>query len=172
MAPLTIRPGGPDDVPTVLTLMDDAAQWLVSLGRTEQWGTEPQSTSPRRIAQIGEFARGGGLWLAESEGRAVGSMSVGDASPYAPPVDEPELCVRLLVTDRASKGTGVGAALLEHARELARQRGVRLLRVDCFAGGDGALVRYYERQGFTRAETFTVPVGDRLWPGQVLAQRL
>jgi GNAT superfamily N-acetyltransferase len=172
MRQLTIRPGRPDDVPTVLALLDQATEWLVSLGRTDQWGTEPHSTNPRRIAQIGEFARGGGLWLAESDGRAFGSMSVGDAAPHVPPADEPELYVQLLVTDRAAKGSGVGAALLEHARELARQRGLRLLRVDCFAGGDGALVRYYEQQGFTRTEIFTVPVGDRLWPGQVLAQRL
>ena len=63
--------------------------------------------------------------------------------------------------------------LLDHARELAREAGVGLLRVDCFAGGDGALVRYYEKQGFTRDVEFAVPrVNDSDWPGQVLVQRL
>ena len=80
--------------------------------------------------------------------------------------------MRLLVTDRASAGQNIGGVLLDHARELAREAGVGLLRVDCFAGGDGALVRYYEKQGFTRTETFAVPVNDSEWPGQVLVQRL
>jgi hypothetical protein len=41
------------------------------------------------------------------------------------------------------------------------------MRVDCYAGGTGDLVRYYERNGFVRTETFTV----KEWPGQVLEQR-
>lgn len=47
-------------------------------------------------------------------------------------------------------------------------RGVSLLRVDCHAGDDGGLVAYYESQGLTGAETFTV--GE--WPGQVLELRI
>ncbi|MGH8878477.1 MAG: hypothetical protein ACRD0P_14220 [Stackebrandtia sp.] len=31
-----------------------------------------------------------------------------------------------------------------------RERGVDLLRVDCFAGNDGKSVPYYDGQGFTR----------------------
>jgi GNAT superfamily N-acetyltransferase len=112
------------------------------------------------------------LWVAEADGRVVGALAVGDAMPYVRPAEEPELYVRLLVTDRESAGQNIGGVLLDHARELAREAGVGLLRVDCFAGGDGALVRYYEKQGFTRTETFAVPVNGSEWPGQVLAQRL
>ncbi|HET6985715.1 MAG TPA: GNAT family N-acetyltransferase, partial [Kribbella sp.] len=80
--------------------------------------------------------------------------------------------VRLLVTDRKLAGQGIGSTLLDQARVLAREAGVSLIRVDCFAGGDGALVRYYESQGFTRSEAFAVPVNGSEWLGQVLAQRL
>ncbi|HEX6498764.1 MAG TPA: GNAT family N-acetyltransferase [Micromonosporaceae bacterium] len=172
MSALTVRPGDPTDVPVVLALLDRATEWLVANGRTDQWGSEPHSTNPRRIAQITSFAQAGGLWIAEWASRPVGALSVGEAMPYVPPVDEPELYVQLLVTDRDQAGRNIGGALLDHARDLARERGTTLLRVDCFAGGDGALVRYYERQGFTRAESFTVPVGGVDWPGQVLVQRL
>ncbi|NJP32544.1 GNAT family N-acetyltransferase [Micromonospora thermarum] len=90
-----------------------------------------------------------------------------------PPATEPELYVNLLVTDRAYAGHGIGGRLLAHAADLARERRLDLLRVDCYAGGDGALVRWYERQGFTRTETFTVErPGREPWPGQVLARRL
>jgi hypothetical protein len=44
-----------------------------------------------------------------------------------------------------------------------------LLRVDCYAGDDRKLVAYYEGNGFTPTEPFTV---EGRWPGQVLARRL
>ncbi|MGH3434055.1 MAG: hypothetical protein ACRDQB_14590, partial [Thermocrispum sp.] len=68
----------------------------------------------------------------------------------------------------AADGLHIAEADGEHARRIARQRGIGLLRVDCWAGGDGGLVAYYTGQGFTPTERFTV--GD--WPGQVLARRL
>ncbi|MGW7680442.1 N-acetyltransferase family protein [Kribbella sp. NPDC054772] len=170
---MMIRRAGRDDVPAVLALLDGATKWLVARGRTEQWGTAPHSTSPRRVQQITGFADDGGLWVAQTNDHVVGALAVGAAMEYVPPATEPELYVRLLVTDRASAGQNIGGVLLDHARELARADGVHLLRVDCFAGGDGALVRYYERQGFTRDVAFAVPrVNEPDWPGQVLAQRL
>ncbi|MER7243568.1 GNAT family N-acetyltransferase [Kribbella sp. NPDC000426] len=170
---MTIRRAARDDVPAVLALLDGATEWLVARGQTEQWGTAPHSTSPRRVAQITGFADYGGLWVGEDAGRVVGALAVGAAMEYVPRASEPELYVRLLVTERASAGQNVGGILLGHARELARAAGVRLLRVDCFAGGDGALVRYYESQGFTRDVAFAVPrVSEPDWPGQVLVQRL
>jgi GNAT superfamily N-acetyltransferase len=75
--------------------------------------------------------------------------------------------ISLLITARPYTGRGVGAALLRHARAETVRLGVGLLRVDCYAGGDGALVAYYRRNGFTPTEAFTV--GD--WPGQVLCWR-
>jgi GNAT superfamily N-acetyltransferase len=64
-------------------------------------------------------------------------------------------------------GRKIGAELLTHARARAEAKGVSLLHVDCYAGGTGDLVRYYERNGFVRAETFSV----KGWPGLVLEQR-
>jgi GNAT superfamily N-acetyltransferase len=170
---MRIRRAGRDDVPAVLALLDGATEWLVARGRTDQWGTSPHSTSPRRVEQITAFATDGGLWVGTVDDRVVGALAVGAALDYVPAATEPELYVRLLVTDRASAGQNLGGTLLDHARELARAAGVRLLRVDCFAGGDQALVRYYERQGFARDVEFAVPrVNAPDWPGQVLAQRL
>jgi GNAT superfamily N-acetyltransferase len=171
---MNIRRAGRDDVAAVLGLLDGATEWLVARGRTDQWGTEPHSTSPRRVAQITGFAdEQDGLWVAEADGRVVGALAVGAAMSYVPAAEEPELYVRLLVTDRASAGQNLGGLLLDHARKLARAAGVGMLRVDCFAGGDGALVRYYEKQGFTRDVEFGVPRATASeWPGQVLVQRL
>jgi GNAT superfamily N-acetyltransferase len=170
---MMIRRAGRDDVPAVLALLDGATEWLVARGRTGQWGTARHSTSPRRVSQVTGFAEDGGLWVAQTNDRIIGALAVGTALDHVPPATEPELYVRLLVSDRACAGQNIGGVLLDHARDLARGAGVHLLRVDCFAGGDGALVRYYERQGFTRDVAFAVPrVNEPDWPGQVLAQRL
>ncbi|KAL7939556.1 hypothetical protein V8C35DRAFT_286990 [Trichoderma chlorosporum] len=98
----------------------------------------------------------------------VGALTVGEANSYAQPATEPELYIQFLASDRASSSKGVGTFLLDHARALAREAGVSQIRLDCYAGGSGGLVRYYESQGFERQETFDL----KGWPGQVLMQRL
>ena len=172
---LTIRRGARADVPRYWALLDGATEWLVAQGRTDQWGTEPHSTEPaagradhrvrRRRRPVDRRDRPGG-WSGRSRSAS------GDAVRAA--ATEPELYVRLLVTDRGVSRARASARNCSTTRVRWRARaGVDLLRVDCFAGGDGALVRYYEKQGFTRAEAFAVPVNDSSeWPGQILFQRL
>ncbi|WP_346775944.1 GNAT family N-acetyltransferase [Micromonospora sp. HNM0581] len=168
---VVLRAGGPMDAAEVLRLLDDATAWLAARGRTGQWGTRPASTDARRITQADAWATSGGLWLAQIGDCPVGALVVGTATEYVPPPTEPELYVNLLVTDRAYAGRGLGGQLLTHAADLARERGVGLLRVDCYAGDDGALVRYYQRQGFTPTDPFTVNLPDRPpWPGQLLTR--
>ncbi|MFC4144946.1 GNAT family N-acetyltransferase [Micromonospora mangrovi] len=170
---LTIRAGGPADAGHVLRLFDVAIAWLAARGRTGQWGSAPASTDPARIAQAQAWAGGGGLHLALRDDTVVGALVVGTATAYVPPATEPELYVNLLLTDRAHAGLGIGARLLAYAGELARDRGLVLLRVDCYRGDDRALVRFYERCGFTATDPFTVERPGRApWPGQVLARRL
>ncbi|MEH0841602.1 GNAT family N-acetyltransferase [Micromonospora sp. CPCC 205711] len=170
---LVIRSGDTADAATVLRLLDAATAWLVARGRTGQWGTEPASGDPRRIAQAEGWAASGDLWLAMLGDNPVGALVVGAANVHVPPPTEPELYVNLLVTDRAYAGRGIGARLLAYAAELARERGRGLLRVDCYAGADRALVRFYESCGFTATDPFEVErPGCEPWPGQVLACRL
>ncbi|CAG8117363.1 unnamed protein product [Penicillium olsonii] len=191
---LAIVRGTVDSVPAVLEILDTTVEWLVSHGRSGQWGEAPFSQNPKRADQLREFATTGqGLWLAikvddtaspneasdfqapaamhrnSISGVIVGALAVGEKMPYVTPVSEPELYVRLLATDRQWAGRGIGTRLLEHARLLARQAEVSLLRVDCYAGNDGKLVRYYESQGFERSESLIL---QETWPCQVLAQRL
>lgn len=180
---VTLRPGTVEDVPAMLRLMDIATAWLVKKGQTGQWGTERHSTNPDRIKQATELAESGGTWIAVDTNYSppksgdeelsvingvVGAITLGQANHYVQPATEPELYVKYLASDRASSGKGIGTLLLEKARALAREAGVSLLRLDCYAGGSGGLVRYYESQGFKRMETFEA----KGWPGQVLIQRL
>jgi GNAT superfamily N-acetyltransferase len=163
-----IRVGGPRDAITVLAMLDGAVQWLVARGRQGQWGAEPFSAKPDRVALVQQWAAGGGLRIAETEDAPAGAMVLGPAPSYVPAASEPEVYVQLLVTARSHAGRGIGRVLLGQARAEAAARGAALLRVDCWAGGDGALMRYYQAAGFTPTVRFTVDD----WQGQVLEQRL
>lgn len=165
---VVIRHGGAGDIPAVMGLLDQAGQWLVAQNRTGQWGTQRQSENARRQEQAPIWAASGGLYMATLGDVPVGAMVVGLAPYFELPASEPDLYVNLLVTSREHKGHGLGALLLDHARGLARARGVGLLRLDCYDGDDRKLVRYYEGQGFTA----TIPLQWREWSGRLMEQKL
>lgn len=168
-AVIEFRRGRRDDVGALLGLCDEAVAWLTAAGRSGQWGATPWSDRPETVAAMERFAAHEGLWIAEEGGGVVGALVVGDDPPaYAPPTDVPELYVLFLIATRRRRGAGIGAALLAHARALAIERGVAQLRVDCWGGGDGALVAYYASQGFVPTEQVSV----KGWPAQILVQVL
>lgn len=152
-------------------MLDAAVVWMNDRGNTEQWGTMPYSRRPGGVARVERYLTENAPFIAELGGAPVGALVL-DSGPSAQmpiaPAGEPERYVRLLVSDRRWAGRGIGAALLAHAAEEARRAGVELLRVDCWAGGGGELVAFYERNGFTPTERFL----SGAWPGQVLARRV
>jgi GNAT superfamily N-acetyltransferase len=167
---MRIRAGDESDLSAIITIIDEAIVWMVSQGNTRQWGTEPWGSQPRRVDNIRDLISTGELWMAELDGEPAGAMIVSDQPmTYIKPVDEPELYVKLLATSRRHAGNKIGEQLLAKAKSEAIAKGVSLMRVDCYAGHTGELVKYYERNGFVRAETFTAIPN---WPGQVLTQRL
>lgn len=167
---MRIREGGVDDVPAVLALGDEAVAWMNARGNTTQWGTEPWTGHEKREETVRERALGGGTRIIEDEdGTVVGVLVITETrQPYVAEVDERELYVNLLITSRRHRGRGVGAALIDRAKQEAAERGIDLIRVDCWAGADGDLVKVYEGYGFSRVEEFSV--GE--WPGMLLAMRL
>ncbi|MFG2587095.1 GNAT family N-acetyltransferase [Streptomyces sp. NPDC048438] len=166
-----IRPGSPADAPAILDMLDSAVAWMNARGNTEQWGTVPYSQTSGGAARIERYTTVNSPYVAELDGVPAGALVL-DTGPNPqmpiPPAGEPERYVRLLISDRRHAGLGIGAALLAHAVEETRRAGAGLLRVDCWAGGGGELVAYYERNGFARTDSFL----SGTWPGQVLARRV
>ncbi|AZM89380.1 GNAT family N-acetyltransferase [Streptomyces sp. W1SF4] len=168
---IRVRRGVLADAPAVLDLLDGAVAWMNSRGNTEQWGTTPYSQKPGGVERVERYLTENEPWIAELDGVPVGAMVLDSGpSPQMPikPAEEAEVYVRLLVSDRRRAGLRIGAVLLAHAADETRRAGLELLRVDCWAGGGGELVAFYERNGFTPTEAFL----SGAWPGQVLARRL
>ncbi|MQS12796.1 GNAT family N-acetyltransferase [Streptomyces kaniharaensis] len=149
--------------------------WLAGQGRTGQWGDQPFTSTPARADHVAKYGRDPFLirLAVDDEGRTVGSCVVAEEpGPHIPAVDERELYVRNLVTDRSRKGSGIGAALIADVLDEARRRGISLVRVDCYAGADRKLVGQYRALGFTESVSFEVEQPNGVWPGQVLEIRL
>ncbi|MFK9006356.1 GNAT family N-acetyltransferase [Pseudomonas pergaminensis] len=164
-----IRRASAADAPAVLQVFDEVIAWFVGMGNNAQWGTAPWSALPRRVAQVTDACAMPGAWVVETpEGRVLAALVLGEPMPYVPPASEPEVYVRLLIAARDARARGLGRQLLAFADERARAAGVKRLRVDCYAGGTGDLVRFYEACGYQRISTFDLEG----WPGQLLGRRL
>jgi GNAT superfamily N-acetyltransferase len=148
---LTIGVATADDVKPWLALLDESSRWLASRGREEQWGSTLFSEQPRFIALLREWIRAGGGRIARLKGQPVGAMALGSAPSHAPVAEIPESYLKALVTARQHAGHGIGRALIEDAAGELSNAGGGQLRLDCWAGGDGALVGYYEQLGFQRS---------------------
>lgn len=84
------------------------------------------------------------------------------------PVNEPQVYIEVLVTSSRRRGQNLGATLVGVAKAHAQDRGISLVRVDCYNGGDGQLTRWYEKTGFSKVGVFEMPG----WKGCVLEQRV
>lgn len=171
---MRVRTGSISDLPAAMGLLDAAVAWLASQGRTGQWGEAPFSSVEARVEQIRTMLSERTVRIAETDGQVVGVCVLADEPlPYVDPAPIPELYLQLLVTDRARSGSGIGRTLVDDAVEIARQRGVAQMRLDCYAGDDQALVRTYEGFGFALERRFTVDTGQpEPWPGAILRMQI
>ncbi|MEI7054275.1 GNAT family N-acetyltransferase [Nocardioides sp. CCNWLW239] len=169
-----LRTGSVSDLPEALKLLDAAVAWLTAQGRSGQWGADPFSTIDARVDQIRTMLSERTARIVEEGGEVVGLCVLAEEPlPYVDPAPIPELYLQLLVTDRERSGAGIGSVLVDDAIEIARQRGVEQMRLDCYAGDDQALIRVYERFGFTLERHFTVDTGQaEPWPGAVLRMQI
>lgn len=163
----SVRRASAADAPAVLALFDEVIEWFASFGNDSQWGTVPWSKQERRVSTVTDSCEMPEAWVAELRGGdIVGALVLGDAMDYVPPATGPELYVRMLIASRRPDARGAGRSLMGFAEERARLAGVPSLRVDCYAGGSGDLVRFYESCGYTRLSAFDI----NGWPGQVLGR--
>ncbi|MDP4077855.1 GNAT family N-acetyltransferase [Acidovorax sp. A1169] len=146
-APLRIEQATLADVPAVVTLLQDVAQWLANAGRP-LWGAE-EVGHERVLRQISA-----GAYFMVLAGEADGAQLAGvmrfelDDPHYWPEIAPgTSAFVHKLAVRRAWAGQGVSTALLDFARERARALQLSHLRLDCVADRK-ALRTIYERFGF------------------------
>jgi GNAT superfamily N-acetyltransferase len=169
-----LRVATAEDTPAVVALYDEAVEWLVARGRFDQWGTTPFSARPEVVAMIQARAESGDMWLAHTGDRILGAIVLGDKAPHYidPAAHGRQIYITGFITSRAPDARTAGQILLQHAKDTAYREGISLLRLDCYAGGDGALVAYYESVGFEQVTRFSVELLGATYTGCLLEQRL
>jgi GNAT superfamily N-acetyltransferase len=153
---ITLRPGTAEDVPSLLSLMDAVLAWLVTHGRSEQWGTTPFSQVPGFSARVAHWVAQGVITVAERDGRCVGVLAAAPTTPPRVPagmVPEGSMFVYTVLSDRGSEGRGVGRALLNAAERLATERGCPAVALDHWAGS-AELARIYDDYGYIKVCTY------------------
>ncbi|WP_288694987.1 GNAT family N-acetyltransferase [uncultured Ruthenibacterium sp.] len=154
---IDIRRAAQEDLDAAEQLYNDVCSALEAGTNWPGWrqGVYPTRTDARRAQAAGA------LYLAWDGARAIGSMVLNhDADPdyaqvpgWGPDADWPHLLlIHTLAVHPAYQGRGLARRLLAHAEVLARQSGMRALRLDVCVGNAPA-IRLYEQCGFACAGT-------------------
>jgi GNAT superfamily N-acetyltransferase len=151
---LEIRLAGPSDLPAVLSILNDAAAWLVAKGIKGQW---PEVWDEEYVA--GKIA-GGETYLAYQNEQPVATVALqwSDEIMWGKQSDEAGY-VHHLAVRRSQAGSGLGRQVLDWTAGQAIFRGKKYLRLDC-ASFNPALRDYYLRAGFS-----LVGAKKGLWEG-------
>ncbi|MDB5436244.1 MAG: putative acetyltransferase [Phenylobacterium sp.] len=138
----------PGEAFAVAEVLQEAARWITTW-RSQLW--DPALVGESFVTPI--IARGQML-TARTAGGIAGVMILLPEDPHFWPDRPPGEAVYLhkLAVRRAHAGTGVPAALIDHAAGLARAQDRRLLRLDC----DPPLAPFYEGLDFRRVDEIDV----------------
>lgn len=163
---LTFTQATPDQLDTVLDILDEAASWLRQNG-IEQWPARFTGPDDWRTARIASYLDTGQTWLVTTEGTAIAVFTLAGPDPdYAhgwPTDPDSGLYVYRMAIRRAYAGMGIGARMLDWASARAAAVGKAWLRFDCHRNNP-ALQRYYEQQGFDRVGTVVTTIDPGAQP--------
>jgi ribosomal protein S18 acetylase RimI-like enzyme len=156
---MQVRRGKIEDVEAVMALVRRVVPLMRASGNL-QWDDEyPNAGVFERDVKLAQ------LWVAEIDGAMAGVAAITtDQEPeYAQvgwDITEPAVVVHRLAVDPAFRGQGVAAALMIEAESVARERGVRVLRVDTNSHNE-ATQRLFPKLGYT----FAGEIGLSFRPG-------
>jgi GNAT superfamily N-acetyltransferase len=154
---LHIRPAEMDDMPSIIGLIDDAAQWLRAEKKSDQWQTAwPDEAS--RDQRIYRGIKVGRTWMVENDDGLVGTVSFGRGGNKKlwtlRERNQPAVYVSRLIVSRRHASEGIGADLIAWAGQRGRlDWDAEWIRVDVWTSNE-ALQAYYKRQGFTHVRTW------------------
>ncbi|MGC2035342.1 MAG: GNAT family N-acetyltransferase [Thermoplasmata archaeon] len=147
-----VRPALTSDIPRILEILTDAAEWARQRG-VERWWPIP-FPSGRIVPPVDRKE----AYVGEIEGKVVGFFVLTWADPAIWGDVPPDAgYVHLLAAERDPALRGLGRHLLGWAEERVRAAGRAKLRLDCIAD-NASLVRYYESVGFVRVRVVPSPV--------------
>lgn len=138
-----IRVFEPGDQPAVIALVLPIQQ--------DEFGVEITAEEQPDLIDIANYfqAAGGNFWVAEADGALVGTIGL-------KPFNAHSVALKKMFVDRAWRGGGLAAGLLDAALDWARVAGFR----DVYLGTTDKMIAahcFYEKYGFHRVEKARLP---------------
>ncbi|OWP61486.1 GNAT family N-acetyltransferase [Hymenobacter amundsenii] len=158
---MLLRPATAADIPALLDILRQVVPLMQASGN-QQWSADYPNA-----AVLEQDVAAGHLWLVELDGQVAGFAALThnhqDAEYTQADWDfaEPALVTHRLAVAPAARGRGVAAALLAQAETLARQQGLRVLRLDTNSE-NGATQRLFPKLGYRYAGEITLAFRPRL----------
>lgn len=146
-----VRRGGVDDVDRLEPLWEALWSHHITLPEMPPTRSREHSWQHRRGQYLDWLTRDEyTLLIAERDGEPIGYAVVSIGAGGATwDVGEGTAEVETLSVLESERGSGVGRALTDAAREVAAEAGVRAIAVGVAHTNDGA-IRFYEREGYER----------------------
>jgi ribosomal protein S18 acetylase RimI-like enzyme len=124
-----LRVAKAEDIPAIMRIIRAVVPLMREAGN-QQW--DDAYPNPEVFAE--DVARND-LWIAERNGQILGvaALTMNQSPEYADvgwDLSETAIVVHRLAVDPAARGLGVAVALMQQAENLARQKGIDVLRVD------------------------------------------
>jgi GNAT superfamily N-acetyltransferase len=148
---IAIEQAKPDELPTVLALLDEAATWLREQG-IEQWPERFSGLENWRTERLRKYAADGEIYLLRDRGEPVATMTFTlNADPdYVhgwPDGPDAGAYVHRMAVRRSNAGHDLGTVMLDWAGAQTAAGGRPWLRLDC-SRTNHKLRAYYENRGF------------------------
>lgn len=154
---LAIRPSSSAEAPLVATLLAEVAQWLMDRD-IPQW--DPAEFTPALVAQWQAI---GDVLLAWQGDVPLGTVALSlQDDPLWHDVPTSAAYLHKLAVRRCAAGQGVSLALLRASEAWARAQGVRVIRLDCWAG-NAKLRQFYANAGYTLHSIIIETAPDEAW---------
>ena len=142
MPEIAIRPATVDDIPALRALA-----WRLAAFELPPWRTGREIADADGNAMVAAIEAGAAdeqVFIAERGGTPAGCLHMLAPTDF---FGRRHAHVSVVATTEEAEGAGVGRALMRHAEEWARQRGLGLLTLNMFAANARAR-RFYESAGF------------------------
>jgi GNAT superfamily N-acetyltransferase len=161
-------------LPELRGLIREAAEWLQTRKRTDQWA-KPWPTREARDQRLLAGLKNGKTWIVWDGDNPAATVTVAaQANPavWSKPACECDLSERAvyahrLIAGRNYSGWGLGAELINWAGLRGRHEyGAKWVRIDVWSS-NGALHDYYQKRGFEPCGT----CADSTYPSGALFQK-
>ncbi|MCR8558319.1 GNAT family N-acetyltransferase [Mucilaginibacter sp. BJC16-A38] len=126
---MLIRPATLTDIPQIMQLIAEVVPLMNAAGNMQWDNTYPNAGAFEKDIALNQ------LWVAEIDGNVAGISAITtDQEPeYAEvgwDINETAIVTHRLAVSPRYQGRGVAGALMQQAEEVAKDRGIKVLRVD------------------------------------------